>query len=422
MGGGAILAPRVTETWTDVVWTDLLGRPHVVRIRSPLLERSELLVDRGALARGFATAPRVGGDPLVLAPDLETLRAVPWDDALSVVVADVCEEDGAPSVLCSRTALRRAAAAARESGYAISAAAELEFFLVDRDTHGPVFAGVENYSLVRVEFEPVLSAIRNELGAMDVAVEASNPEYSGGQFEVNIAHGNALQAADRAVLLRHGVRQIAHRFGLGATFMAKPWTEQSGSGMHVHQSLWADGANVFHEGGGLSSLGRSYLAGLLDRIRELALLGSPTPNAYHRRADLSFSPTTVSWGGDNRTVAVRAVVGEEGTTRIEQRDAAADCNIYLVFAGQFLAGLDGIRRGLEPGPPVAGSAYQLEGARLPRTFLEAYDLFASSQAPRELLGEELVEAYLAALAPEIEVVVTSAADWERRRYAEVPLA
>jgi glutamine synthetase len=364
----------------------------------------------------------VDGETLILAPDLETLRSVPWDDSLSIVLGDLHDESGAPSAICSRSALRRAVARVRRGGYEISAAAELEFFLVNPETRGPVYSGVENYSLARVEYEPVLAAIRNELRALRIPVEASNPEYSGGQFEINIAHGSAVHAADHAMLLRHCGRQIARRAGFDATFMAKPWSDQAGSGLHVHQSLWRDGTNAFYEEDGLSGVARAYLAGLLDRMPELALFGSPTPNGYHRRADFSFSPTTVCWGGDNRTVAVRAVTGQEAATRIEQRDACADCNVYLAFAGQFLAGLDGIQRRLEPPDPVEGNAYEAEAPRLPRTFLEAYELLDRSAGARQLLGAELVDAYLAALAPEVEIFVTSASDWERRRYAEVPLA
>lgn len=258
---------------------------------------------------------------------------------------------------------------------------------------------------------------------MGIPIEATNPEYSGGQFELNIVHGEALASADRTVLMREGVRELAARHGLAATFMAKPWTDQAGNGMHVHQSLWQAGTNQFHaDGDELSETGRHYLAGLLARMREHALLGCSTPNAYHRRADLSFAPTVICWGGDNRTVAVRAVVGSPTSTRIEQRDASADCNVYLVFAAQIAAGLAGIRDRLEPPPMATGNAYELDLERLPVTFLEAYDLFQASSAARALLGEATVDAYLAALAPEVEVMITSAADWERQRYGDARLA
>jgi glutamine synthetase len=408
-------------SWTDVAWVDLLGRLHVIRVLSDALRETSLTVDvREALGGFGGEVPDVEGE-LVVVPDLSTLRALPWDVEGSLVLADLHAAPEQPSPVCSRSALKQVLRELEADGYAASAAAEFEFFLVDPETRGPVYAGVENYSLGRVEYEPVLAAIRNQLSAVDIPIEASNPEYSGGQFEVNIAHGEALEAADRAVLLRHCVRSLARDCGFDATFMAKPWSDQAGCGMHVHQSLWRNDTNEFFDEHELSAAGRAYVAGLLERICEFALLGSPTPNAYHRRAGLSFAPTVVCWGGDNRGVAVRAVVGEHVSTRVEQRDASADCNVYLAFAGQFAAGLDGIRRGLEPPPRAVGNAYELDLPRLPRTFLEAYELLDAGEAARRLLGGEIVDLYLRTLAPEIEVFLTSASDWERSRYAEVLL-
>jgi glutamine synthetase len=258
--------------------------------------------------------------------------------------------------------------------------------------------------------------VRNELRLMNVPVEASNPEYSGGQMEVNLTYGPALGAADAATLLRSLVRTIARQEGFDATFMAKPWTDQAGNGMHVHQSLWKDGRNVFSDAGQLSGLGRSYLAGLLAHLAELALLGCPNPNAYHRRTDLSFAPTLICWGGDNRTVAVRSIEGTEASTRVEQRDASADCNIFLTFAGQFAAGLRGLRAGLEPPPPVEGNAYdRTDLEAVPKTFLEAFDLMNAGLASA-LFGEETVRAYLDVLSEERTVLLLSSTDWERQRY------
>ena len=210
---------------------------------------------------------------------------------------------------------------------------------------------------------------------MDIPIEASNPEYSGGQVEVNIEYGPALAAADRATLMRSLVRVLARKAGMNVTFMAKPWTDEAGNGMHVHQSLWRDTRNAFSEGDGLSQVARHYAAGLLSRIREYALLGSPTPNAYHRRSDHTFAPTRVCWGADNRTLAVRAITDRPKSTRLEQRDAAADCNVYLALAGQIAAGLEGVREHREPPPPAVGDAYAREDLPdLPRTFLNAYEL------------------------------------------------
>ena len=265
--------------------------------------------------------------------------------------------------------------------------------------------------------EPVAGRLRRELTAIGIPVEASNPEYSGGQVEVNLRHGPALASADRATLLRWLTRRLAREAGLDATFMAKPWTTRAGSGMHVHQSLWRDGRSVFHDAGALSAAGRSYVAGQLAWMRSLSLLGSATPSAYHRRVGYSFAPTVVCWGGDNRTLAVRAIVGGVTGTRVVQRDAAADCNVYLTFAGQFAAGFDGMTRRLEPPGPVRGDAYAQTGlALLPVTFLEAFSLLEADPVARALVGAATAGAYLRALAPERELVIASSADWERERY------
>jgi glutamine synthetase len=390
-------------------------------VRSDLLDRVRLEVDRADALVGFGERRRDDRGVLRLVPDPGTRRAVAWDEHLELVLADLVEPSGAVSPLCTRSLLKRILDDAARAGYEISTGVELEFFLVDPATRTPVYAGIESYSLGRVEYEPLITAIRNDLAAMHVPVGGSHPEYAGGQFEVNLVHARGIDAADNATLLRHCVRAIARRFGLDCTFLAKPWNGRAGNGMHVHQSLWRNGVNVFLDVDGLSPTGNAYLAGLLERMREFALLGSSTPNAYHRRGDLSFAPTGVCWGADNRTVGVRTVVADPNSTRIEQRDACADANVYLTLAGQYQAGLDGVRRSLRPPPRAEGNAYLQDWPRLPTSFEEAYKLLVSSDAARRLLGVGTVTAYLAALAPELEIAVISASDWERQRYAEIPL-
>jgi glutamine synthetase len=397
--------------WIDVTWVDLLGRPHVERA-ADLTE--PITVPKAEVMAGFGGWSDDDGYVLAV-PDPSSRRGAPGGP--DVVMADLHDPDGEPSPLCSRSALRRVLGRAAAEGYDVSAAAELEFFLIDPSTRLPIYREIENYSIVRgSEIEPVMRRVRTELTALGIRIEATNPEYSGGQVEVNFRHGPALRAADDATLLRSLVRNIARSEGLDATFMAKPWNDQAGSGMHVHQSVWAGARNVFFEDGCLSARGRAYIAGLLDHMAEFALFGSLTPNAYHRRADFSFAPTVVCWGGDNRTVAVRAIEADEGATRIEQRDAAADCNVYLTFAGQFAAGLEGMRRMQEPPPAVEGDAYARHDLpMLPRSFREAYDLLRHGRA-KDHLGPATVEAFLEVLEPELEIAIVSVADWERDRY------
>lgn len=406
--------------WVDLVWTDLVGRAHVLRARRDAAEEGPLTVSRGELVGGFAGSD----DParLELVPDWSSERGLPWDDGVSVCVAEL-HEDGSPSPLCPRAFLRSVSARAAADGLRIEAAVELEFYLVDPETRLPAYDQIDNYSLSRVEPEAAVAAIRNQLRAMAVAVEASNPEYSGGQYEINIAHAELLAAADQAVLARHLIGPLARGAGFDATFLSKPWTERSTSGVHVHQSLWRGDVNVFFEPPeGISSEARSYLAGLLECAPQFALLTSPTPNGFHRRADGSFAPTVSSWAFDNRTTAVRAVLGGEAGTRIEYRDGSADCNLYLTIGAPVLAGLDGIARGLEPPALVVGNAYERDDLpALPRTFVEAYDALQGSELAARLLPRPLLDSYLAALAPELELAIVCSSDWERDRYGEVPL-
>jgi glutamine synthetase len=406
--------------WVDLIWTDIVGRVGVVRATREAAEAGGLAIPRGDVIGGFA-GEITDRSPVELAPDWGTERAVPWENGVSVCLADL-REQGVAAPFCSRSFLRSARGRLDEGGMRMDAAVELEFYLLDPATGLPLYDQIDNYSLSRVEVEPVITDLRNELRAMAVGVEASNPEYAGGQVEINISRADLLEAADQAVLARLYTGVIARAHGLEATFLSKPWSDRSSSGIHVHQSLWRDEANLFHDPvEGLGEAGLSYLAGMLAQMPEWALLTSPTPNGFHRRADGSFAPTVASWSVDNRTTAVRAVLGSEGSTRIEHRDGSADCNLYLTMGAQVIAGLDGIESGTEPPERVTGNAYEQDLPTLPRTFVEAFDRLEGSESARRLLPRPLLEAYMAALRPEMDLAITSSADWERRRYGEVPL-
>ncbi|MBS1676543.1 MAG: glutamine synthetase [Actinobacteria bacterium] len=407
--------------WVDIAWTDLIGRTQVLRAGREACEAGGLTVPRSRVVSGYDGTPD-GTAMLELRPDWSTERALPWDPAVAVCVADLYE-DGAPSPCCTRGFLRSVVERAAARDLAVEAAVELEFYLVDPASGEPVYEEIDNYSLSRLETEPTVTAVRNELRAMAIGVEASNPEYGGGQVEINISHAPLLVAADQATLARLYVSELAGRAGLDAVFLPKPWTERSSSGIHVHQSLWRDGANLFFRPPeDLSDIGLAYLAGMLESVPSFALLGSPTPNGFHRRADGSFAPTVASWATDNRTTAVRAVLGGEGGTRIEHRDGASDCNLYLTMGAQVLAGLDGIERELQPPPPVVGNAYAQDLPQLPRTYVEAYERLRDCELAARILPGPLVGAYLEALEPEVELAILSAADWERARYSRVELA
>ncbi len=297
--------------------------------------------------------------------------------------------------------------------------AELEFYLLDPETRRPRERGISVYGTNRsTEMEPIVGPIRNHLNALGIPIEQSNPEYAPGQVEVNIRYADALTSADRVVLFRTAVKEIAAQHGRIATFMAKPFIDQSGSGFHTHYSIWKDGRNLFADNGKLSRTGLAFLAGLQKRMAESSLIGSITPNAYRRRRPYSFAPLNTSWGVDNRTVALRIIEGKESQVRVEKRDAAADCNPYYLLAADIAAGLDGIEQGLEPvGPPVTGNAYETPGIEpLPTNLRTAIDLARKSDFLLDVLGEDRLSILLRQAEREVDFIDNQVTPVETERY------
>ncbi|MCC6791725.1 MAG: glutamine synthetase [Thermomicrobiales bacterium] len=374
----------------DIAWPDIDGRLQFESVAAAEANAAELEIDPAEL--GWVDL----GGPLRPLPDGPRVES-PWNPGRAAQLCVLVERDGGRSAACTRTVLARAIAAADAIGLRPVMAAEVELLLRDSPGGEPVYPNIDHYGIVAgAPYEPIMRRLRG-LRFESVRVTASNPEYGPGQFEINLSHGPAMTAADAVCLLRAWSETTAAAAGLVADFSAKPGAELSGNGLHVHQSHWRGDRNAFWEDG-LSAAGRSYLAGLLDGMPELAALGSPSEDAYRRREDGSFCPTAVCWGGDNRTVAVRALDGSEGATRLEQRDAAADANPYLTFAGQLQAGLRGIERGADPGPATSGNAYDRDDLpQLPTDLGTALDLLERSDLGRVTLGADSHAALVATL-------------------------
>lgn len=350
-----------------------------------------------------------------------TLRPVPWSEGTALTMCEALEEDGSPVRVDPRRRLVTVVERAVALGFEPMIGTELEFYLLDPETKRPLDEGIQVYGIARgSQFEHVLGPIRNLCTEFGIPIEVSNPEYAPGQFEVNIRYGPALTAADNALLFRNAVKEIAAEHGYLATFMAKPFSDQSGNGFHVHQSLWRDGRNTFSDGRGhLSDVGRWYLGGLRRHMAELALLGAPNPNSFRRRQPYTFCPTNTTWGGDNRTVGIRVVEGRDDAVRIEQRDASADANPYLVVAGQLAAGLRGIEDKIDPGPRTDGDGYAVEDADgIPTSVPEAVEALRGSELAREVLGDELLEILVGMAEREQAFVAAAVTDVERARYLE----
>lgn len=326
-----------------------------------------------------------------IVPMVETMRPVPWEDGVVLVLGRAEEMDGSPVIVDPRNVLAEQLNKAAEQGYEVMTGVEFEFYLLDLETKDLVDSGISVYGLARgAMFEHVVGPIRNLCTEMGIQVEMSNPEYAPGQIEINLRYQEAMVSADNAVLFRNAVKEIAYNHGYLATFMAKPFFLESGNSFHMHQSLWKEGKNVFAEGGRLSALGRSYLGGLQQHMAETALISAPTPNAMKRRQDYTFCPTSNAWGGDNRTVGLRVIEGSEGSTRIEQRDGSSDANPYLLTAVQLAAGMKGIATGAEPTEKEMSDGYAATRHQgLPRDIPTALELFNNSELIAEVLPEPL---------------------------------
>jgi glutamine synthetase len=363
-----------------------------------------------------------GGYPdIFVRPDLTSLRPLAWRPGAALVLCDAVDETGAPVEVSPRWILRRAHEQVRAAGYDTKVGLEIEFYLVDARTRRP--SGTRNpvYSLHDgSEHEPVLAEIRAALLAGGVEVEACGPEYGAGQVEITLRYDEPVRAADTLTFFRYAVKQIAARNGLLATFMARPFADISGSGLHVHQSLWRHGTNAFWdtERGGLSAIADHYLAGLLRYAPDCMAVAVPTPNGYRRMVPHSFAPTTVSWGTDNRCTAVRALRRGAAGTRLELRTAAADANPYLVVATALMAGLAGIQDAMTLPPEVKDDAYRSACPPLPSDLPRALDLLASSAFARSVLGTKTCELLTEVGEREIELYRNQVSDWERTRYLE----
>jgi len=372
---------------------------------------------------------------IVMQPDLDTFRVVPWEEGVAAVVCDYATEAGQPLSVSPRQVLQRVVARAEALGYRPKTAAEYEFRLFREDQQSlrakrytdleVLNPGLNCYSISHATIDDdVVGRIGKLMIEYGVPVEGYNREHGEGMYEMNIRYGDAIAAADHAMLFKSGCKEIAAQHGVVPTFMAKYDDRIDGCSGHLHQSLWSlDGdSNVFHDADaehGASGTLRSYTAGVMATMPELMLMYAPNVNSYKRFVVGSWAPTTVTWGFENRTAALRVITGSPSATRIETRVPGADVNAYLGFAATLAGGLHGIERKLEPPAPVTGDAYKVSDASpLPCSLDEAADLFETSAVARNFFGNAFVDHYAAMRRWEGEQHRRAVTDWERARYFE----
>jgi glutamine synthetase len=381
---------------------------------------------------GYAMANwEQGYGDFAIKPDLGTLRRIPWLDRTALVLCDVVNDDGTPVVASPRQVLIEQYQRAAGMGYVPMFASELEFYLYKQSYSAaheqdfrnltPTIPYILDYHILATTMdEAVIAQIRRGMHGAGIPVEFSKGEAWYGQHELNVRYADAVTSADRHVIFKNGVKEIAFLNGVSATFMAKPSEKDIGSSCHIHSSLvdTAGTASAFVEGDAETDTFRHYLGGLRARIRELALFVAPSINSYKRYATESWAPTSISWGRDNRTCGFR-VVGHGQSRRVECRIPGADVNPYLGYAALLAAGLDGIVNKTDPGPELIGNAYAEGGAEpFPSTLREAIELWESSAFARRAFGEDVWEHYLNYGRTEQRLFDQVVTDYERRRMFE----
>jgi glutamine synthetase len=366
-----------------------------------------------------------------IAPDLTTLRRIPWLDATALVLCDVVGHDGGPVAESPRQILIAQYERAHELGLTPMMSSELEFYLF-RDSYAqawekdyrnlvPTIPYILDYHVLATTMdEPVIQQIRRGMQGAGIPVEFSKGEAWHGQHELNVRYADAVTAADRHVIYKNGVKEIAGLNGISATFMAKPSEKDIGSSCHIHMSLVdrESGNSAFVDGEDETDVFRHFLGGLRNHVRELALFVAPSVNSYKRYATESWAPTSISWGRDNRTCGFR-IVGHGQSRRVECRIPGADVNPYLGFSAMLVAGIDGIEHATDPGPELVGNAYEAAGAEpFPSALGEAVDLWEGSEFAKRAFGAEVWKHYLNYGRTEQRLFSQVVTDYERRRMFE----
>ena len=386
------------------------------------------------LAHNIVSGFERGFPDFVARPDLSTLAALPWEPHVAVCLCDLHDGlSGEPYAADPRGALRRVLARYAALGYSVVLAPELEFYLCEPDVSSPTgwrpYAGKDSppYTVGHLaDPQGILGTMMEAAGGLGLEVIAGAHEYGRSQYEINLGHGEALAAADRAFRYKELVKELAARAGLLATFMGKPFNGDEGSGLHLHVSLEDDdGANAFDDPqreDGLSPLAHRFIAGVLAHGAGMMAVLNPTVNAYRRIHAEALVPTRACWGHDHRMTLVRVPRERGRATRLETRVGDGTANPYLAAAAVLAAGLDGIARELEPPPPVAGFIYELPeedlGAALPTSLHEAMAALEGDEVLREALGEQLVDTFAAIKAAEQERFRSWVTDWEFREYSQ----
>ncbi len=369
-----------------------------------------------------------GYGDMVLTPDFDTLRLIPWLPGSALVMADLTTPDGVGVDVSPRAILKKQIDRLAEKGLVPFVGTELEFIVFDDSFRAAWGKGYKDLTpasdynidyalLASTRMEPLLRDIRLGMEGAGMYCEGVKGECNFGQQEIAFRYMEALATCDNHSIYKNGAKEIADAHGKSLTFMAK-YNEREGNSCHIHLSVrGTDGSAVMADGQGMSKLMEHWIAGLLHTMREMTLFFAPNINSYKRYVEGSFAPTAVAWGHDNRTCSLR-VVGHGAGLRVENRVPGGDVNPYLAVAAIIAGGLYGIENELELEPMFTGNAYQSDKPRVPSTLRDAAALFDASAIARAAFGDAVVNHYLNNARVEQKAYDAAITDWERVRGFE----
>jgi glutamine synthetase len=418
-------------------FTDILGTIKNVEVPDRQFEDAldgRVMFD-GSSIEGFV---RIEESDMYLKPDLSTFCVFPWTgptgESVARIICDIYAPDGTPFVGCPRTTLKRVIAMAAERGYQLQAGPEAEFFLFQTRSGRPTTESHDAASYFDLspvdQGEDVRREIVLALESMGFHVEAAHHEVAPGQHEIDFRYDDALTTADNVSTFRFVVKNVAIRNGLHATFMPKPIYGINGSGMHTHMSLFSNDVNVFHDADAPMQLSRTclnYIGGILRHAKGFCAITNPLVNSYKRLVPGYEAPTNIAWSEKNRSPLVRVPAERGNSTRIELRMPDPACNPYLALAVMLRAGLDGIEKNIDPGPPINKNIFTMSHRErrhlrideLPSNLSEALDELEKDDLVRDTLGEHLFENLVAAKREEWLDYIKHVSPWEVDRYLGV---
>ncbi len=361
----------------------------------------------------------------LLRPDPSTAAVVPWAEATARLICDGFWADGRPLMAAPRHVFRRVLERCRDVGYEPLIGIEYEFYLLDPQTRTPLFSGYHIFNTVRNTWVPVIERIVADMRQYGLDIITANCEYAGSQWEINYRPGTGMAGPDQAFSFKNGVKELARREGLLATFMTKPFADSAGCGAHTHMSLLSrdSGEPAMADPSGpmgFSTVGRQFMAGQLRHGSSTYALLAPTVNCLKRRRTHTFSPTNISWGIEDRSAFLRVKEGSPEDRHIENRAPSGLSNPYLASAALLGAGVLGITEELELGPAARPPAEEDESQEpLPTSLEESLRLLESDDKLVELLGSEFIEAYTVMRRHELARLADHVTDWERDEYLEL---